>query len=124
MVQNPHDLLIDELDQTQEQLALLDRQLQHKPDFGLGVGSPEIITWEMNLARRSALLDRISEIEQAIERRAQGSYGACEVCGEAIDSERLRILPHTNRCVRCASLPPGSRHRKRPGWPVTVSTAD
>jgi RNA polymerase-binding transcription factor DksA len=113
MVQDPQDLLLAELDQAQHQLALLDRQLQHKPDFGLGVGSPEIITWEMNLARRSALLERIAEIEQAFERRASGSYGRCEVCGTPIDTERLRILPHTKRCVRCASLPPGSRAHVR-----------
>ena len=109
MVQDPQDLLLEELDQTQQQLALLNRQLQHKPDFGLGVGSPEIITWEMNLARRSALLERIAQIEQAFERRASGSYGMCEICGTPIDAERLRILPHTKRCVRCAGLPPGSR---------------
>ena len=114
MVQDPQDLLLAELDQAQQQLALLDRQLQHKPDFGLGVGSPEIITWEMNLARRSALLERITQIEQAFERRASGSYGMCEVCGTPIDAERLRILPHTMRCVRCASLPPGSRAYTRP----------
>ncbi len=113
MVQDPQELLLIELEQTKLQLAALDRQLQHKPDFGLGVGSPEIITWEMNLARRSALLERISEIEQAIERRASGSYGTCEICGAPIDRERLRILPHTRRCVRCASLPPGHRTQAR-----------
>ncbi len=113
MVIDPQDLLLDELDQAQQQLALLERQLQHKPDFGLGVGSPEIVTWEMNLARRDALLDRIAEIKQAMQRRASGSYGVCEMCGDLIDPERLRILPHTTRCVRCASLPPGSRGRVR-----------
>lgn len=114
MVLDSQELLLAELEQARVQLAALDRQLQHKPDFGLGVGSPEIITWEMNLSRRSALLERITEIEQAIERRASGSYGTCEICGVAIDKERLRILPHTKRCVRCSSLPPGSRAHARP----------
>lgn len=104
MAQNPQDPLLQELEQAQQQLASLDRQLQHRPDFGLGVGSPEIITWEMNLARRSTLLERISEIEQAIQRRAHGNYGICEICGAGIEAERLRILPHTKRCARCASL--------------------
>ncbi len=114
MVLDSHDLLLEELDQTQEQLAALDGQLQYKPDFGLGVGSPEIVTWEMNLARRAALLERIADIEQALARRASGNYGACEICGNPIDAERLRILPHTTRCIRCASLPPGGRARG--GW--------
>jgi RNA polymerase-binding transcription factor DksA len=113
MVLNSHDLLLEELEQTQQQLAALDGQLQYKPDFGLGVGSPEIVTWEMNLARRTALLERITDIEQALARRASGNYGACEICGNPIDAERLHILPHTTRCVRCASLPPGGRARSR-----------
>jgi RNA polymerase-binding transcription factor DksA len=117
MILDSHDLLLEELDQTQQQLAALDHQLQHKPDFGLGVGSPEIVTWEMNLARRAALLERITDIEQALTRRASGNYGACDICGTPIDAERLRILPHTTRCVRCASLPPGGRARSRPKMP-------
>jgi RNA polymerase-binding transcription factor DksA len=41
----------------------------------------------------------------------------CELCGIPIDAERLRILPHTTRCVRCASLPPGSRTHARSRMP-------
>lgn len=113
MVLDSQDPLLAELDQAQRQLELLDRQLQHKPDFGLGVGSPEIVIWEMNLARRSSILERIAEIEQAIERRSAGSYGICEVCGTAIDQERLRILPHTTYCIRCAGMPRDRRARTR-----------
>ena len=113
MILDSHDPLLEELDQAQRQLESLDRQLQHKPDFGLGVGSPEIVIWEMNLARRSGLLERIAEIEQAIERRSSGSYGICEICGVPIDKERLRILPHTTCCVRCAGRSHDRRARSR-----------
>ncbi len=109
MSKDAQDLLQTELLQTREQLASLDLQLQHKPDFGLGEGSPEIITWEMNLARRSVLVRRIDEIELALKRDSMGEYGICERCGTEIDPERLRILPHTRRCVRCANIPKGSR---------------
>ncbi|MCA9870125.1 MAG: TraR/DksA C4-type zinc finger protein [Caldilineae bacterium] len=109
MSKNAKELLQTELVQAKEQLANLDRQLQHRPDFGLGEGSPEIITWEMNLARRNVLTQRIEEIEQALERDSTGDYGICEYCGTEIDPERLRILPHTRRCVRCANIPMGSK---------------
>ncbi|MEZ4768532.1 MAG: TraR/DksA C4-type zinc finger protein [Caldilineales bacterium] len=109
MSKNAQELLQTELERANEQLVTLDRQLQHRPDFGLGEGSPEIITWEMNLARRSVLMRRINEIEQALERDSIGVYGTCEFCGTEIDPERLRILPHTRRCVRCANIPKGAR---------------
>ncbi len=106
----PQALLIKELEQAQAQLAELNRQLErHRPDFGLGVGSPNIITWEMNLARRDKLEARIADIEEALARSEAGDYGRCEVCGVAIDPERLRILPHTRRCIRCANLPARDR---------------
>ena len=71
MSKNAKELLQTELVQAKEQLANLDRQLQHRPDFGLGEGSPEIITWEMNLARRNVLTQRIEEIEQARDHMRQ-----------------------------------------------------
>jgi RNA polymerase-binding transcription factor DksA len=111
--QEPQSLLQHELNEAKEQLATLNRQLEHRPDFGLGVGSPDIITWEMNLARRARLQARIAEIEEALARNETGAYGQCEICGQAIDPERLRILPHTRRCVRCASIPPGTRAASR-----------
>lgn len=109
MSKNAQELLQSELVRAQEQLVNLDRQLQHRPDFELGEGSPQIIVWEMNLARRNVLMRRIEEIEQALERASVGVYGMCEFCGTGIDPERLRILPHTRRCVRCANIPKGSR---------------
>ena len=58
MSKDAQEVLRAELLQARRQLADLDRQLQHKPDFEIGEGSPAIITWEMNLARRSVLLRR------------------------------------------------------------------
>lgn len=33
----------------------------------------------------------------------------CEVCGEAIPKERIRILPDTTTCVKCSQTQPYSR---------------
>jgi DnaK suppressor protein len=46
-------------------------------------------------------IERLREIEDALDRLADGSYGVCENCGEAIPSERLKVLPFTTFCVRC-----------------------
>lgn len=42
------------------------------------------------------------EIDAALARIADGSYGQCEVCGGAIGRDRLRALPAIRRCVTCA----------------------
>jgi DnaK suppressor protein len=44
----------------------------------------------------------LSQIDSAIQRIADGSYGVCESCGGPISAERLAALPYAVRCVACA----------------------
>ncbi len=46
---------------------------------------------------------KLPEIEGALERLEDGSYGECEECDEPIAENRLRILPFTRVCVECQS---------------------
>ena len=46
---------------------------------------------------------RLAEIDAALSRVADASYGRCEVCGGAIPAERLRIRPSSSTCVPCGS---------------------
>jgi len=54
---------------------------------------------------REAMLQVLSEngdqIERALQRLAQGTYGSCEDCGGAIPAERLEFKPEATRCVSC-----------------------
>jgi DnaK suppressor protein len=52
---------------------------------------------------RAARLDRtIGEIDAALQRIADGSYGTCVHCGAAIPPERLELRPFVSGCVTCA----------------------
>ncbi len=42
------------------------------------------------------------EIDAALARIADGTYGTCEACGGAIGRDRLRALPEVRRCVTCS----------------------
>ena len=44
----------------------------------------------------------LSEIEAALERIKNNSYGICEVCMSIINVERMRALPYARRCIKCA----------------------
>jgi RNA polymerase-binding protein DksA len=44
----------------------------------------------------------IRDIQAAIERIDEGSYGICESCGKEIGEARLKIVPEATRCVNCA----------------------
>src|SRR3972149_450046 len=46
---------------------------------------------------------KLAEVEDALERINDKTYGACEECGEPIAENRLRALPFTRVCVECQS---------------------
>jgi RNA polymerase-binding protein DksA len=45
--------------------------------------------------------EEIREIDQAIERIEEGSFGICENCESHIPIERLKALPHSRLCIKC-----------------------
>jgi DnaK suppressor protein len=43
----------------------------------------------------------LAEVEAALGRLADGSYGTCETCGRPIPAERLEVRPVARTCVTC-----------------------
>ena len=43
----------------------------------------------------------LGQIEHALERIVDGTYGRCEFCNEKIAEARLNALPYTNSCIEC-----------------------
>ncbi len=95
--------LEQELAEAKEKLAAVEERLTERPDFGLGQGAALTYEWEMNLAERERLQEKIASLEEALERARAGRYGICEECGQPINPERLAILPDTTLCVNCAA---------------------
>ena len=44
----------------------------------------------------------LEEVNDALARIEQGTFGRCEECGQEIPKERLEALPYARCCVRCA----------------------
>jgi RNA polymerase-binding transcription factor DksA len=69
---------------------------------------------EKTLAIIRTLENKLDSIERALRATEKGSYGICEVCGEAISPGRLEVLPHTTTCVKCQEKLEGKRQRRSP----------
>ena len=48
-------------------------------------------------------IQEIRQIEEALKRIAEGTYGVCTRCGADIDPKRLKALPIATRCISCAA---------------------
>lgn len=46
----------------------------------------------------------ISEIDQALDRIEDGTYGICQANGEPIPKPRLEAIPWARYCVACANM--------------------
>ena len=65
-------------------------------DAAFDAGSDEIASQLAELEARE-----LSQIERALARMKQGTYGLCEVCQVKIPVVRLNALPYSTTCVRC-----------------------
>lgn len=43
----------------------------------------------------------LEQINDALARIDAGTYGVCERCGQAIESERLEAIPYARLCLAC-----------------------
>jgi DnaK suppressor protein len=43
----------------------------------------------------------MEEVQAAIRRIDEGTFGDCEQCGQPIAEERLQAIPYASRCIQC-----------------------
>ena len=102
IVQQVRRQIEQELQATRTEVERLDELLKLKGDYGLGRGDPTVYSWERNLARREQAKGKLERLEAALQRMEEGTYGICEGCGQAIEPERLTVLPIATLCIACA----------------------
>lgn len=56
-----------------------------------------------NRVLASQLRDQLDDVEKALARLDDGSYGQCEVCSAAIGDARLEAMPAARYCIDHAS---------------------
>lgn len=56
---------------------------------------------DISLKQLSTHRDTLKKIEEALRKLEEGTYGICEMCGDEIPEERLKILPFAIYCRDC-----------------------
>jgi DnaK suppressor protein len=69
-------------------------------------GEPETATYERE--RDFSLLenarDLLTQVDRALRKIEDGTYGVCESCGKSIEAARLKALPYASLCISCKRL--------------------
>lgn len=89
--------------QLNSRLETLNRRLARNDSFNeaddLGDSAWQVLTKEEILSERNQLLERMKEIDKALQRIEAGTYGISEVSGEPIPIERLKAMPTATTLV-------------------------
>ena len=54
-------------------------------------------------ALATELRTALADVEHALEKLEQGTYGICEKCHKPISPDRLEAKPAVQRCIECAA---------------------
>ena len=74
-------------------------------DYGDGFADAAAATAERSevLGLVENLMVLLKDVDSALEKIAEGTYGTCEKCGKQIGADRLEFRPTSTRCVDCKS---------------------
>lgn len=73
------------------------------PDYGEkeDENAAEVADYEEHLTMERELEVSLFNVEKALKKIEDGSYGQCEKCGNPINPERLRAFPSATACMDC-----------------------
>ena len=108
-------------------IAMREELLERRGDLGK-IAPVEELNHSVNLADRasdeydlgaqfgqfSSEQEAMFEIEQALRRIADGTYGICEVTGKAIAEDRLEAIPWTRYCKEVEAQVERERDLRKP----------
>ncbi len=66
----------------------------------------ETFDLEKRLASVQHLQGQLADVEHALEKLAQGTYGQCDSCSQPIPLDRLEAIPQANLCLACKGRQP------------------
>jgi DnaK suppressor protein len=69
----------------------------------IGDGTVEAVERLNEVGIADALDAKLSDVDRALEKLDEGTYGECDSCGDRIPEERLEAIPWATLCVGCAS---------------------
>jgi DnaK suppressor protein len=83
------------------QVASLTPGSSSSPEFDEGFADSGQVAAEQgeNKVLAGQLRNELDEVERALAKLDDGTYGACEICGRQISEARLEAMPATRFCI-------------------------
>jgi RNA polymerase-binding transcription factor DksA len=93
--------LSEELEQLKAGVRPAEERREGSPFGKREEEAAESFELEKRLVLEKRIRDQLAEVEYALGKFEQGTYGLCDACGKLIDPARLEALPQANLCLDC-----------------------
>ncbi|MFQ6122570.1 MAG: TraR/DksA family transcriptional regulator [Dehalococcoidales bacterium] len=93
--------LIEELEQLKASANTTEERREGSPFGKREEEATETLELEKRLALEKRIRGHLNEIEHALRKFEEGTYGLCDNCGQPIDPARLEALPQASWCMNC-----------------------
>jgi DnaK suppressor protein len=103
------ELLLEERQRVSDAIAYLHTenagsQDDEVPETGLADTATVTLDRELDYSLEENSTRVLDEIDAALRRIDEGTFGTCERCGQAIGVERLEAMPYALKCIDCKRL--------------------
>ncbi len=105
--------LLEEWEQIQANVRPAEVRREGSPFGKREEEATESFELEKRLALEQQLRDHLAEVEHALRKLDEGTYGLCDSCGQPIAPDRLEALPQASLCVNCKAK--NAKGRTSPG---------
>jgi len=102
--------LTEELEQLKADVRPAEERREGSPFGKREEEATETFELEKRLALEKRLVDQLAEVEHALHKFEDETYGLCDSCGQPIDPDRLEALPHASLCMDCKAKNAKGQH--------------
>ncbi len=100
LLQSDRKRLAEELEQLKASAQTEDRR-EFSPFGKREEEATESFELEKRLSLEKRLAEQLGEVEHALRKFEEGTYGLCDTCGQPIPPARLEALPQASLCLDC-----------------------
>ncbi len=108
-LENDRKHLLHELEQLMANAHPTDERREGSPFGKREEEATETSELEKRLALEKRTRELLAEVEHALQKFEEGTYGLCDKCGQPLDPDRLEALPQAGLCLQCKAKNPKGR---------------
>ncbi len=96
--------LNEEMEQLKSTVRPADERREGSPFGKREEEATESFELEKRLTLEKRIREQLAEVEHALQKFEDGTYGKCDNCGQPIPPDRLEALPQASLCLNCKAL--------------------